>query len=133
MADPIGYGYPVIVLPQVCEVYLKARDAGTLLPSQQHIAERAKILIHGLATVGIIALVDEVTGYAWAALSSARKHPISMRFCDQNVPCGLFGPTADADVDFAPDALAMAYASLRYARQGCSFEGLAQCLVGGLM
>ena len=56
-------GYTAIILPQVCEVYLKARDSGALMPSQKHIAERADILMRGLATVGIIALVDEVTGY----------------------------------------------------------------------
>ncbi len=60
---PVAYGYPATVLPQVCEVYLKARDAGALLPSQRHIADRAEILIRGLATVGVIALVDEATGY----------------------------------------------------------------------
>ena len=58
-----GFGYPAITLPQVCEVYLMARDAGALLPSQRHIAERAEILIRGLAAVGVIALVDEATGY----------------------------------------------------------------------
>jgi len=58
-----GYGYRAELLPKVCAVYLEARDAGELLPSQQHIAERAEILIRGLATVGIIALVDETTGY----------------------------------------------------------------------
>ena len=56
-------GYNALLLPQVCEVYLRARDAGVLLASQQHIAERAEILIRGLAAVGIIALVDEATGY----------------------------------------------------------------------
>jgi len=56
-------GYNALLLPQVCEVYLRARDAGALLASQQHIAERAEVLIRGLATVGIIALVDEATGY----------------------------------------------------------------------
>ena len=33
-------GYKAEILPQVCEVYLKARDAGVLLPSQEHIAKR---------------------------------------------------------------------------------------------
>ena len=61
--EALVYGYLATGLPQVCEVYLKARDAGALLPSQQHIAERAEILIRGLAQVGIIALVDEATGY----------------------------------------------------------------------
>ena len=59
----IGHGYPAVLLPQICEVYLKAQEAGVLLPSQQHIAEQASRLIRGLATVGIIALVDEATGY----------------------------------------------------------------------
>ena len=60
---PVAYGYRAELLPQVCEVYLKAREAGALLPSQLHIAAQAEILIRGLATVGIIALVDEATGY----------------------------------------------------------------------
>ena len=42
---------------------MKAREAGALLPSQEHIAAQAEILIRALATVGVIALVDEVTGY----------------------------------------------------------------------
>ena len=44
-------------------MYLEARSAGVLLPSQQHIATRTEILIRGLATVGVIGLVDEATGY----------------------------------------------------------------------
>ena len=42
---------------------MAARAAGALYPHQRHIADRAEILIRGLATVGIIALVDEATGY----------------------------------------------------------------------
>ena len=57
------HGYDARLLPQVCEVYLRSRDAGVLLSSQQHIAERADIVIRGLATVGVVALVDEATGY----------------------------------------------------------------------
>lgn len=56
-------GYRAELLPAICEIYLAAR-ADTKLPSnQQHIARQAEILIRGLATVGIIALVDEATGY----------------------------------------------------------------------
>ena len=58
-----AYGYDAVLLPKVCEVYLKARDRGALLPSQQHIAEACDLLMRGLAHVGIVALVDEVTGY----------------------------------------------------------------------
>lgn len=58
-----GYGYPATLLPEVCEVYLRTRDADVLLPSQMHIAERAEVLIRALAQVGIVALIDEATGY----------------------------------------------------------------------
>ena len=59
----LTHGYQAQLLPEVCMVYLRARDAGVLLPSQRHIAVRADTLIRGLATVGIIALIDEATGY----------------------------------------------------------------------
>ena len=59
----VATGYRATLLPEVCEVFLAARQAGVLHRTQQHIAERAEILIRGLATVGIIALVDEATGY----------------------------------------------------------------------
>ncbi|MBI3661672.1 MAG: P63C domain-containing protein [Acidobacteria bacterium] len=58
-----GFGYDAMLLPMVCEVYLKARDAKALLPGQEHIASTCDLLMRGLARVGIIALVDEATGY----------------------------------------------------------------------
>lgn len=56
-------GVNAILLPEICEVLLKARRMGGLLPSQEHLAAQAEILLAGLANVGIIALVDEATGY----------------------------------------------------------------------
>lgn len=61
----IGYGREATVLPKICDVWLKARDAGALHPTQLHIARNAEILMRGLAQVGIIALVDEATGYQY--------------------------------------------------------------------
>jgi hypothetical protein len=58
-----AFGYRAELLPQVCEVYLKARDAGDLAASQEHVGKQADILMRGLATIGIVALVDEATGY----------------------------------------------------------------------
>ena len=58
-----AYGYKAELLPKVCEVYLKARDDETLLQSQLKFAAACDILMRGLAHVGIIALVDEATGY----------------------------------------------------------------------
>lgn len=50
-------------LIDLCEMYLKARDAGVLLTNQKHLAVQAENIIRSFAKVGIIALVDEATGY----------------------------------------------------------------------
>jgi len=61
-----AFGYLADLLPRVCGVFLDAQAAGALLPRMQgHIAERALILIRGFASVGIIALVDEATGFQY--------------------------------------------------------------------
>lgn len=59
----LAYGYRAETLPRVCEVYLKAREAGALLATQLKFAKACEILVRGLAHVGIIALVDEATGF----------------------------------------------------------------------
>ena len=51
------------VLPEICDVWITAREKGALNEEQAKTAERAYVLMKGFATVGIIALVDEVTGY----------------------------------------------------------------------
>lgn len=56
-------GYRAELLPSFCEIYLKARDAGVLTKRQEHVAKQAEIVVRALAHVGIIALVDEATGY----------------------------------------------------------------------
>ena len=63
-----GVGYDARLLPQVAEVYLRFRDA--MLRAHSDIPTRyermiaaADILIRALANVGIIALVDEATGF----------------------------------------------------------------------
>lgn len=59
----IAYGYDAQLLPRVCDVYTAADDAGAIRAQQRHLVEQARILKNALATVGIIALVDEATGY----------------------------------------------------------------------
>lgn len=58
-----AYGFRAELLPVVCDLYLRARQAGTLPSNQDNVARQAEILVRGLAQVGIIALVDEATGY----------------------------------------------------------------------
>jgi hypothetical protein len=60
-----AFGYSAELLPKVCGVFLDARAAEVLAHTQEHIAERALILIRGFANVGIIALVDEATGFQY--------------------------------------------------------------------
>ena len=61
----IALGYRAELLPQVCNVYLRAKFDGTLKKPQMHIAERCMIMLSGFASVGIIALVDEATGFQY--------------------------------------------------------------------
>ena len=57
------YGYPATVLADVCDVILNAHDAGVLHPQQMPIAQNCRILSRALMRTGIIALIDEATGY----------------------------------------------------------------------
>jgi hypothetical protein len=50
-------------LPVICDIWLKVRDAGALQAQQLDRAYRAEVLMRGLAHVGIVALVDEATGF----------------------------------------------------------------------
>lgn len=59
----ISYGYYADLLPEVCEVFLKAREQEVLLSHQLPIADRCEKLLRGLAKIGITALIDEATGY----------------------------------------------------------------------
>ena len=49
----------------VCHVFEDAERAGKLLGSQQHIADAARIISRSFSKLGIIALVDEATGYQY--------------------------------------------------------------------
>lgn len=59
----VAHGLRAELYPMICDVFLKARDADGLLPSQDDLAASADILMRALAHTGIIALVDEATGY----------------------------------------------------------------------
>lgn len=56
-------GYEATILADLCDAVLAARKAGALRPQQEHIAHQCEVLVRGFARVGIIALVDEATGY----------------------------------------------------------------------
>jgi len=56
-------GYEATILADLCDAVLAARKADALRSHQKHIAHQCEILVRGFARVGIIALVDEATGY----------------------------------------------------------------------
>jgi P63C domain len=56
-------GYEATLLADMCDAVLEARRRGSLTEKQQHVATQCEILVRGFARVGIIALVDEATGY----------------------------------------------------------------------
>ena len=57
-------GYEAHVLQEVCEAILTARDNNLLVTEQdERYAVQADILMRAFARVGIVALIDEATGY----------------------------------------------------------------------
>jgi len=87
-------GYRAEILPLLCDVYLSARQKDVLTPSQQQLAVVSEILVRSLSKVGIVALVDEATGYQYdrarnelqqilKAYISAELLPWTKRFPDE--------------------------------------------------
>ena len=56
-------GYEAVVLIDICDGILEARKHIELSPRQAIIAEQCEILVRSFAKVGLIALIDEATGY----------------------------------------------------------------------
>ena len=71
LSDPVVFrgrggqrrGIEANLLPEICEAWLKARDAGILQPRQLRIAEKADAIKRALADAGITDLVDDATDY----------------------------------------------------------------------
>lgn len=58
-----GHGYEATVLLDICDAYLRAREDKALATNQLDLAKQAEIITRACAKVGIIALIDEATGY----------------------------------------------------------------------
>ncbi len=61
----VTVGLDASIIPKICEVWIDADRDGLFErhPRQKAIAAKADILLRGFAHVGIIALIDEATGY----------------------------------------------------------------------
>ncbi|MGO9585556.1 MAG: P63C domain-containing protein [Limisphaerales bacterium] len=58
-----AFGREATALIELCEKYMQAWDQGLLKGKQKNLATQSSIIIRACAKVGIIALVDEATGY----------------------------------------------------------------------
>lgn len=59
----IAKGIKAEIIPKICEVWIDADEETNLGVRQKKIAAKARQLMRALAYVGIIALIDEATGY----------------------------------------------------------------------
>src|SRR3546814_20223355 len=63
LTGAVAFGFEAGTLPKFCDVFLDAERAGTLSKNQKHIEAAARRLYRSFATLGIVALVDEATGF----------------------------------------------------------------------
>lgn len=59
----LGHGYEADVLAEIAKAIVDAKEAGKLTAAQDAFAAQAQILLNAFAKVGVVALVDEATGY----------------------------------------------------------------------
>ena len=63
LAGKEAIGLKAEILPKICDIWVKALNEGKLTQNQQKVAKKAYILLSAFATLGVTALIDEVTGF----------------------------------------------------------------------
>lgn len=71
-------GYEATIIRKICDVLLDARAAGVLRQPQLRTAQAAEALLRGFADVGIIALIDQATGYTADQASTEIQRLVSL-------------------------------------------------------
>lgn len=82
----IANGFVCELLNKICDIYLDARDAGVLRKNQEHIAERAYVLMRAFANVGLAALIDEATGFQDARAKDALNRILDLYLSEDKSP-----------------------------------------------
>lgn len=59
----VAKGYSASLLVDICDMLLEARQSGGLTPRYHRIADAAEVVMRAFANVGVVALIDENTGY----------------------------------------------------------------------
>jgi len=78
-------GYKAEILPLLCDVYLSARESGSLTKQQYALAAVSESLVRSLSKIGIIALVDEATGYQEAREKDALQQLLSIYLSEERL------------------------------------------------
>jgi hypothetical protein len=63
LTQDIAHGYEADVLSEVAKAIVAADKQGLLTKTQHNLAIKAQILLNAFAKVGVVALIDEATGY----------------------------------------------------------------------
>ena len=65
LVGEIGHGYEADILADVAKAVIKAAEDGhiKMTKAQEPLVAQAKILMHAFAKIGVVALIDEATGY----------------------------------------------------------------------
>lgn len=79
-------GYKADILPRICDIYLSARDDNVLTENQKPLAIASDILMRSLAKVGIVALIDEATGYQFERDTKALQKLLSEYIAEEFLP-----------------------------------------------
>lgn len=82
--EQVKRGYSAEILPSMCAMYLKGRRENKLTSSQLKFATLSEILLESFAKVGIIALIDEATGFQYD-----RKHDALRILVEQYISDGI--------------------------------------------
>lgn len=78
LSGGVAHGINATIIPKICAVWLDARQAGVLGQRQMKIAANAELMLRALAEVGLIALIDEATGYQGARPRDALQQYLEM-------------------------------------------------------
>lgn len=80
-----GHGYEADILVDICWSIIEAKNSGKLYNNQEALAKQAEIIVKSVAKVGMVALVDEATGYQYDrtrnALEKILEKFISVELC----------------------------------------------------
>ena len=63
LTSDLGHGYDATILIDICDAIIQASKDNKLGPNQEDLAKQAEIIIRASAKLGIVALVDDATGF----------------------------------------------------------------------